>query len=445
MARSHPKTGVFAKAFLVASIMVITTACTSDYADVRYVLKPSAPDSWMRINESIKLKSEALPKPPESFMSEAQPCVSSALGSIMGGRTDVSLAPEGSLIFQVKIRNDSYHVAKLLSSEVTLFDPQGNRYSALDREKMKLHFMSDHGCADSPSLNLQFANLKLVDGKLKILPGRANKGYVVFKPKDIKMPGAWSMSFFDMAAFSVKHLENAEPKTLTYKFTLNKFADVYTKDNWFDAATAKTTKDLTRGGGADEAIKEVQTDKDAARAAAEKARIDQEASDEAAEKAAEKARADAAQAAAQAEKRTADKAALNAALEKKLAAEKALEDAAKNLAEKRALVEATEKRAIERLALDKLADILAAEKFAAVKIAARKAAAEKAEKALSKKTAAVKAEKALSKKAAALKSAADKAVAAAKKAAEEAAKAKKAAQAAAAEQAKIARTADNSK
>lgn len=326
-------------ALLATGLVAFVSACSSDYADVRYEVKPKNPENWMVVAKGIKLKGDVLFEAPAAFAGSSLSC-KPGMGAFLGGGADVPLYPEGSMIFQVKIRNDTPHVAKLKSSEITLIDPDGAQYTALDRDMLKLHFLAEHPCQDTPQLTLQYSKLALIDGDFKILPGRANTGYVIFAPKDSKMPGDWAMSFYDLSVDSVKPMPNAEPETLTYKFSLNKFADVFTKIEWTGSLYAKTTRVMTKGETPERALEEVL----AAKASDEEAAARSAAERTAAEAAAERAR------------KAAEKAA-----EEKNAAEKAAEEAKAQAAREAAAKEAAEKASVSRIDALKLAVAKAAE------------------------------------------------------------------------------------
>ena len=321
-----------ARILLAAPLVLAVSGCviatnTSDHAKVRYEIVQNYPDIWMKVADGIKINSDHLATAPEEFNSSSIKC-QNVYGIFNKGMSEISLAPSDSLIFQVKIRNDTQHVARLSSSEITLIDPQGNQYSALNKDRLKLHFLAEHACQDTPQLTLEYADLKIVDSDFKILPGRANRGYVVFKPRNVKMPGEWSMSFYDVVLDSIKPLENAGPETLTYKFTMNKYADVFTKVGWGGATFTKTTLDLTAGGTPEEALEKVQAARALAEAEAAKAAAEMEAAEKAAAEAkvaaaeATDARAAAETAAAEAKEAAAKKAAAKIAAEK-VASEKA--------------------------------------------------------------------------------------------------------------------------
>lgn len=331
--------GRLAGALLAVGLVAVISGCSGNYADVRYEVKPEDPENWMVVAKGIKLKGDVLFEAPASFIGSSLACKAGA-GAFLSGGADITLYPEGGMIFQVKIRNDTPYVAKLKSSEIILFDPDGVQYTALNRDMLKLHFLAEHPCQDTPQLTLQYSKLALIDGDFKILPGRANTGYVIFAPKDSKMPGDWAMSFYDLAVDSVKPLPNAEPETLTYKFTLNKFADVFTKIEWTGSLYAKTTRAMTKGETPEKALEEV---------LAVKASDEEAAARSVAERAA-------AEAAAERAKKAAEKAA-----EEKNAAEAAAEEAKAQAIKEAAAKEAAEKASVSRIDALKLAVAKAAE------------------------------------------------------------------------------------
>ena len=324
---------LFAGALPAAGMIAVISGCSGDYADVRYEVKPDDPENWMNVAKGIRLKGDMLTEAPPSFMGNSLAC-KAASGMFPGIGAGIPLHPEGGMIFQVKIRNDTPYVVKLKSSEITLFDPDGVQYAALNRDALKLHFLAERPCQDTPQLTLQYSKLALIDGDFKILPGRANAGYVIFKPTDSKMPGDWSVSFYDLSVDSVKPLPNAEPETLTYKFTLNKIADVFTKIDWTGSLYAKTTRTLTKEDTPEKVLEEVKASKVADEEAAARSAAERAAAEDAAERA----------------RKAAEKAA-----EEKAVAEKAAEEATAQAIKEAAAKEAAEKASLSKIDALKLA------------------------------------------------------------------------------------------
>lgn len=260
-------------ASIVAAAANVLSGCTQSYSEVRYEFQPYEPSQWNTEAGSVKIETNLIEATPGIFKAQEYEChqgrrsESNIVESYLDpdDMVDVTLVPAGSLFYEVKISNNTGHIARFDKAAVTLTDPQDNVYDAMSADRLKalLYIDRHQACPMSPQLAVKFEDLALIDRRNELMPGRSVSRYAVFKPKDLKMPGIWRLHVYDMPVTIDQAGEKREVVTLGTQVVLRKLVDVFNRKSFFSTEFEKTTKDITFGGTVDKAVDEATAEKEA--------------------------------------------------------------------------------------------------------------------------------------------------------------------------------------
>ena len=295
--------GLFASIFAVAVGGCQTTQSAQKpnpdkYFEVRYEMAPHQPDTWKSQAGGIVLETAYVSETPGDYTITLPKC-DKKKGLVLDDDETVQVLPPKTKLFKATFVNDSSHVARLPLTVMTLRDPVGNLNFSLTQKNIEKSFVLARGCPLSNEESNRFKTLDLISRDTILVPKHSTSGHFAFPVIDENLHGVWTLAVhevpvkFDITGMTTKtdHLEQ--------RYLLSKFADLHVKlpD---ETEYVTTTKDLTDGGSAEQALEYYVMTRQDEKAAAAQAELDK------AEAEAERLAAEAKRLAAEAERLAAE-------------------------------------------------------------------------------------------------------------------------------------------
>jgi len=117
---------------------------------------------------------------------------------------DQSIFPTSMVIFPVTITNNTDHVVRLTTAVIRVFDPSGSDFSPVTSEDIQLEWYSmfpvwqSYDPASYAVFLTKVKTAKLITPGTELLPKLPYKGYLVFKPTSLEVPGVWKLTMYDI-------------------------------------------------------------------------------------------------------------------------------------------------------------------------------------------------------------------------------------------------------
>jgi len=272
---------VFFKILPALLLMAAVTGCASsnpnqNYAKIWYEFEPFRAHEWKNKAEGISIAASALLEVPDEFSQSMPMCTETGL-SDPEEREVVGFLPPGSLVFKASITNHSDHVIRIPLAVASLLDPNDAQFDALSRDDIRSRFALRDPChAKSPDVAFTIDQLNLISRDRELLPNRTTTGYVAFLPRDNRLPGVWTLAFYDMPLSTDATGMTLKTAHLDMRVRLRKHADIFTKLSGEEEYVVRS-RDLTFAPSVEDAISKVTAERESERAAAEKAEANREA------------------------------------------------------------------------------------------------------------------------------------------------------------------------
>jgi hypothetical protein len=145
---------------------------------------------------------------------------------------------------KIGITNNTGHIIRLNSTVITGFDPADNQYNTLSKEEIASYLNQQRPCPSTQQLVNQLNLVKLISKNTELLPNRTTTGYVLYKPLDVKIPGVWKLSFYEIPVET--NSAGIPTKTVNFEFKslCKKYEDTYRQDSPFAKPVVISTKEI---------------------------------------------------------------------------------------------------------------------------------------------------------------------------------------------------------
>jgi len=202
-----------------------------------------------QIKEGITIENIPIESTPPEMIANVQDCdpsdgklyVDSRGEPVMKKRI---ILPKNAMFYKIAITNNTGHVVRLNSTVIALFDPADNQFDSLSKNQLSAYLMQERPCPNTNQLINQLNLIKLIGRNTELLPNRTTTGYVIFKPHNLKIPGVWKLSFYELPVET--NAAGVVSKTVNFDFRtiLKKYIVTYQRDNPLADAVEISTKEV---------------------------------------------------------------------------------------------------------------------------------------------------------------------------------------------------------
>ena len=226
-------------------ICLILSGCgPTTLTQTRFVFEPYSKTEEKQTKSKITIERIGLKEIPSEFYVTLQMCNPST-GSLYSSLMEtVQALPTGSMLEKFSITNDTGHIVRFNSIIIAAFDPADNQYDIISKDEIVAAKIIDRPCSNTYMIADKLKSIKFIDKNTELLPNRTTTGYIVYKPIDIKVPGSWKISFYDLPVET--NSAGIPIKTINFDFRsiAKKYIDTYNQESFFAAPIKVSTKEI---------------------------------------------------------------------------------------------------------------------------------------------------------------------------------------------------------
>lgn len=146
---------------------------------------------------------------------------------------DATVFPPGTVPYPVTVTNLTDHIVRFSTAVIRLFDPAGEDFQPLS----SLECLSEwtDRFPDWPALGptswktfeTKVKTMKMISPATELLPNIPYKGYLVFKPTSVQVPGIWKVTLYDIPVETDDAGKITKTVKVEYRSELQKFNCTY--------------------------------------------------------------------------------------------------------------------------------------------------------------------------------------------------------------------------